>query len=143
MSQSEKWQEETSPARRTYSPAEAAADLAHYEKIKRTAGAGTLLVVAIPALVLAAWFPWYAIALAVGGLAGVANTLLSMHGNEKLLERRSVAAFVFSSFVRIALFGIVPVVLALRAPSLWTLGCYFAGFFTPLGISVGLTCKRK
>lgn len=143
MSKDQNREEETSPARRTYSPAEAAADLEHYVEIKRMAGAGTLLVVAIPALVLAAWFPWYAIALAAGGLAGVANTLLSMYGNEKLLERGSVAAFVLSSFVRIALFGIVPVVLALRAPSLWTLGCYFAGFFTPLGISVGLTCKRK
>lgn len=143
MSSWDEEQEESSPTRRTYSPAEAAADLAYYERLKRVAGLGTLLVVALPALVLAVWYPWFALALAAGAVAGVANTLLSMHGNEKLLERRSVAAFVLSSFVRIALFGIVPVVLALRAPSLWTLGCYFAGFFTPLGISVGLTCKRK
>jgi hypothetical protein len=136
-------EEETSPTRRTYSPAEAAADLAYYRKLKRTSSLGTLLVVALPALPVAAWFPWYALALVVGGAAGIANTLLSMHGNERLLERRNVAAFVLSSFVRIGLFGIVPVVLALRAPSLWTLGCYFAGFFTPLALSAYLLRLRE
>lgn len=135
-------EEESPSTRRTYSPAEAAADLAYYERLKRVAGLGTLLVVALPALVLAVWYPWFALALAAGAVAGVANTLLSMHGNEKLLERRSVAAFVLSSFVRIGLFGIVPVVLALRVPSLWTLGCYFAGFFTPLAISAALLRTR-
>lgn len=135
-------EEESPSTRRTYSPAEAAADLAFYKELKRRAGLGTLLVVAIPALSLVAWYPWYALALVIGGAAGMANTLLSMHGNERLLERRNVAAFVLSSFVRIGLFGIVPVVLALRAPSLWTLGCYFAGFFTPLALSAGLLRRR-
>jgi hypothetical protein len=137
-------EEETTPGRRTYSPAEAAADLAFYGKMKRTASLGTLLVVALPAILLAAWYPWFALALVVGGVAGVANALLSMHGNERLLERRNVATFVLSSFVRIGLFGIVPVILALRAPSLWTLGCYFAGFFTPLAFSgVMLQMREK
>lgn len=136
-------EEETTPTRRTYSPAEAAADLAYYYKLKRAVGLGTLLVVALPALPLAAWRPWFALALVIGGAAGVANTLLSMHGNERLLERRNVAAFVLSSFVRIGLFGIVPVVLALRVPSLWTLGCYFAGFFTPLVISAAMLRARE
>ncbi len=136
-------QEETSLTRRTYSPAEAAADLAFYYKLKRAASLGTLLVVVPPALLLAIWYPWLALALVVGGAAGVANTLLSMHGNERLLERRSVAAFVLSSFVRIGLFGIVPVVLAVRYPSVWTLGCYFIGFFTPLVLSATLLRARE
>jgi hypothetical protein len=136
-------EEETSPTRRTYSPAEAAADLAFYYKLKRAASLGTLLVVALPALPLAFWYPWLALALVIGGAAGVANTLLSMHGNERLLERRSVAAFVLSSFVRIGLFGIVPVVLAVRYPSVWTLGCYFVGFFTPLALSATLMRARE
>jgi hypothetical protein len=136
-------EEESPTTRRSYSPAEAAADLAFYEKMRRAAVLGTLLVVALPALPLAFWHPWFALALGVGGIAGIANTLLSMYGNERLLERRNVAAFVLSSFVRIGLFGIVPVVLAVRAPSFWTLALYFAGFFTPLAITVGLNCKRK
>ena len=137
-------QEEERPStRRSYSPAEAAADLAFYEKMKRAAVLGTLLVVALPAIPLWFWYPWFALALAVGGVAGIANALLSMYGNERLLERRSVAAFVLSSFVRIGLFGIVPVVLAVRAPTFWTLALYFAGFFTPLAVTVGLNCKRK
>lgn len=142
MSWDDDW-EESAPARRTYTPAEAAADLALYQKMRRAAVAGTLLVVALPAAILALWYSWFGLALAVGGTAGIANALLSMHGNERLLERRNVAAFVLSSFVRIGLFGIVPVVLAVRAPSLWTLALYFAGFFTPLAVTVGLNCKRR
>lgn len=142
MSWDDDW-EESAPARRTYTPAEAAADLALYRKMRRAAVAGTLLVVALPAAILALWYSWFGLALAVGGTAGIANALLSMHGNERLLERRNVAAFVLSSFVRIGLFGIVPVVLAVRAPSLWTLALYFAGFFTPLAVTVGLNCKRR
>lgn len=136
-------EEERHSTRRSYSPAEAAADLAFYGNMKRAAVVGTLLVVALPAVLLALWRPWFGLSLGVGGIAGIANALLSMHGNERLLERRSVAAFVLSSFVRIGLFGIVPVVLAVRAPSFWTLGLYFAGFFTPLAVTVGLNCKRK
>src|SRR5579884_2546848 len=111
--------------------------------MRGAAVAGTLLVVAISALPLALWYPWFALALGVGGVCGVVNALLSMAGNERLLERRNVAAFVLSSFVRVALFGIVPVLLALRAPSGWTLGCYFAGFFTPLAIYAGLLHVRE
>jgi hypothetical protein len=136
-------EEETSPTRRTYSPAEAAADLAFYYKLKRAASLGTLLVLVPPALLLAVWYPWLALALVIGGAAGVANMLLSMHGNERLLERRNVAAFVLSSFVRIGLFGIVPVVLAVRYPSVWTLGCYFVGFFTPLALSATIMRARE
>ncbi len=133
MSWEDDW-EESAPARRTYTPAEAAADDALYSKLKRSASIGTLLVVAISALPLTVWYPWFGLALAVGGVAGVGNALLSMAGNERLLERRNVPVFVLSSFLRLSLFGIVPVVLALRVSSLWTLGCYFIGFFTPLAL---------
>lgn len=120
--------------RRTYTPAEAAADLAHYQQMKRSVSSRSLLVVVFFALLLAHWSPWFALAMLAGGICGVANALLAMHGNERLLDRRSVGAFVISSFVRIGLFGIVPVVLAMESGSLWSLGLYFTGFFTPLGL---------
>jgi len=138
--------EEGGPTRRTYTPAEAAEDEALYRQLKRRALLGTPAGVAVAALALAPWYPWYALALGVGGVAGAANAWLSMAGNERLLERRSVPVFVLSSLLRLGLFGIVPVVLALRAPSLWTLGCYFIGFFTPLalfGIGLRSAYRRK
>jgi len=145
MSWDDEW-EESAPSRRTYTPAEAAADEALYKTLKRRASLGSLLVVAISALPLAWWYPWFALALVVGGVCGVANALLSMAGNERLLERRNVPVFVLSSFLRLGLFGIVPVVLALRVSSLWTLGCYFIGFFLPLafyGLSLRSAYRRK
>jgi hypothetical protein len=145
MTWDDEW-EESAPARRTYTPAEAAADDALYRKLKRRASWGTLIAVAVSALPLALWYPWFAFSLAVGGLAGVGNALLSMAGNERLLERRNVPVFVLSSFVRLGVFGIVPVVLALRVPSFWTLGCYFIGFFTPLalyGLGLQSAYRRK
>ena len=100
----------------------------------------TLLVVALGAGLLAGWNAGFALALLVGGAAGIAKELLSMFGSERLLDGRNVPAFVLSSFARLCLFGIVPVALALRLPSLWTLIWYFAGFFTPLGL-YGLLLK--
>ena len=102
---------------------------------------GTLAVVALGAGLLAGWNAGFALALLVGGAAGIANALLSMFGSERLLDRRNVPAFVLSSFARLCLFGIVPVALALRLPTLGTLIWYFAGFFTPLGL-YGLLLKR-
>ncbi len=136
-------EEESLTTRRSYSPAETAADFAFYFRLKRRTALGSLLVIVPAALLLAAWYPWFALSLAVGGVAGVANLLLSMLGNERLLERRSVVAFVLSSFVRIGLFGIVPVILAVRVASVWTLGCYFVGFFTPLVLSGILVHLRE
>lgn len=134
--------EESSPDRSTYSPAEAAADAASYSKLKFVSAVGSGIAV-LAALPIALWLPGRAIALAAGAAAGLVNALLTLHGNERLLDRRSVAAFVLSSFVRIGLFGIVPVVLAVYQPSFWTLGLYFAGFFAPLALAIGLTCKRR
>src|SRR5579862_8763324 len=108
--------EESPPTRRSYSPAQEAADLSFYYGLKRKTAVWTLPIAAGLALPLALWDPWYAGALAAGGVAGVVNAQLSMYGNERLLERRSVVAFVLSSFVRIGLFGIVPVVLAVEKP---------------------------
>ena len=136
--------EEESPlTRRSYSAAEAAQDLSFYHKLKRAAALGTAATVLPAALLLGIRHAWFGAALGVGGAAGLANAILSMRGNERLLERRSVTAFVLSSFVRIGLFGIVPVVLAVKEPSLWTLGCYFAGFFTPLAVTGILVHRRE
>ncbi len=132
--------EESLPPRRSYS---ASTDLAFYLRLKRVAAGGTLVLVVVAAGPLAAWNGWYSICLAVGAAAGIINLLLAAHGNERLLERRSVAAFVLSSFVRIGLFGIVPVLLAVRVPSLWTLGCYFIGFFMPLVLSGVIALRER
>ncbi len=102
---------------------------------------GTLLVVTLAAGVLAPWNLTFALALLAGGAAGIANAFLSMYGNERLLDRRNVAVFVLSSFMRLCVFGIVPVALAVRVASLWTPLWYFAGFFTPLGL-FGVLLRR-
>jgi hypothetical protein len=112
-----------------------------YGGLKRSMALGTLLVVALAAAVLAAWSISYALVLLAGGASGIVNAFLAMLGSERLLDRRNVPAFVLSSFLRLCLFGIVPVALALRFPSLWTLAWYFVGFFTPLGI-YGVLLKR-
>lgn len=111
--------------------------------MKRSVSLGSLLVVVLLAAPLVHWSALNATALAVGGFCGVANALLVMAGNERVIERRRVGAFVLSSILRVGLFGIVPVVLAAHG-SWWTFGCYFAGFFTPLalyGIVLGRAYK--
>lgn len=113
-----------------------------YRALKRSMAVGTLVGVALGAGLLAGWNAGFALALIVGGAAGIANALLSMFGSERLLDRRNVPAFVLSSFARLCLFGIVPVALALRLPSPWTLLWYFAGFFAPLGL-YGLLIRHE
>ena len=85
------------------------------------------------ALALAEPSPIAAVAIAFGTACGLLNALLTMHGNERLVEHRSVSFFVFSSILRIAVFGIVPVEFALHGPA-WTMAAYFLGFFTPLAL---------
>ena len=130
---------------RTYGDAEAAADLATYRALKKSVSFRTLLVVAIAGAVSAFWFPIPALALVVGGVCGIVNNLLLMRSNERVVETRSVGGFVFSSFLRIAVFGIVPVAFAARGPW-WSMAAYFAGFFLPLALymaSVQRAFKRE
>lgn len=121
------------PTRRSYSDAEAAADLAAYQALKRSASIRSLLAVAIVAVLVVHWLPRPALALLAGGILGVLNALWTMRGGERLLEHRNVGGFVLSSFVRIGLFGIVPVAFAVLGPW-WSMAWYFAGFFLPLAM---------
>jgi len=84
-------------------------------------------------LALFGWSPVGAIALWAGTGCGLANAFLTMRGNERLLDHGSISAFVISSSLRIAVFGIVPVEFALHGPW-WTMASYFVGFFTPLAL---------
>lgn len=121
------------PTRRSYSPAEAAADLASYSRLKRSTAIRSLFVVALAGAVFVWWLPHPAWALWAGGACGVLNALWTMHSSERLAESRGVGGFVLSSFVRIGLFGIVPGAFAVLGPW-WSLAWYFAGFFLPLAM---------
>lgn len=116
-----------------YSPADAAADLAVYERMKRSVSLRSLLVVSIVSVILLARASSLAPALEAGVLCGVANMFLTMWANERLVDRQNVRVFVLSSFLRLGLFGIIPVILAARGPW-YSMGIYFAGFFTPLAL---------
>ena len=138
-------QEDWGKTERSYGDAEAAADLATYRALKKSVSFRTLLVVAIVGAAAAPWFPIPALALAVGGVCGIINNLLVMRSNERVVETRSIGGFVFSSFLRIAVFGIVPVAFAARGPW-WSMAAYFAGFFLPLALymaSVQRAFKRE
>ncbi len=124
-------EEDNGPRERTYSDAESAADLARYHVLKRSVSFQTLAVVAILGLLSARWLPIPALALAVGGVCGVLNSLAVMSGGERVVETRRVGGFVLSSFLRIGVFGIVPVAFAAVGPW-WAMAWYFAGFFLPL-----------
>jgi hypothetical protein len=118
---------------RSYSTAEAQADLAAYRALKKSASLRSLAVAAIVALLVVRWLPIPALAFAVGGLCGVLNTMLTTVTTERLLDSRNVGLFVLSSFLRIGVFGIVPVAFAILGPW-WSMAWYFAGFFLPLAM---------
>jgi len=89
---------------------------------------------------------WFALCGLAGAAAGMLNAFLTAYGTHRLLEGRRVSLFVLSSLLRIGLFAILPVALAMRVPSPWTIASFFGGFFTPLAlyaILLGRTLKRK
>ena len=116
-----------------YSAADAAADLRRYEALKRSVTVWCLLLATIVSLGLMPSSLLAAFSLLTGGLCGVLNMRLIMHGAERLFAHRSVAAFVISSFLRLVAFAIVPLGLALVG-RWWTLALYFVGFFLPLAL---------
>jgi hypothetical protein len=138
-------EQETEAPARSYSDAEAAADFARYRKLKRTVSIRSLVLVALVGLACIAFLPVPSAALIVGGLGGVVNALLLMRSGERVVETRKIRTFVISSFLRIAVFGIVPVAFAAVGPW-WSMAWYFAGFFLPLAlyaITVGRTSGRE
>jgi hypothetical protein len=96
------------------------------------------LCAGIPLLI---WSPPAALALALGTACGILNALLVMRGTERLAGHASVGTFVFSSILRIVVFGVVPVEFCLHAPW-WTFGIYFVGFFTPLALYAMLVARE-
>ncbi len=116
------------------------ADLRAYHDRKRLMAVWSLGFAVLTGAALATKSPLGAVALVFGTACGLLNALLSMRGNERLLDHRSVSAFVLSSILRIAVFGIVPVEFALHGP-LWTMAAYFFGFFTPLALYAAIVAR--
>ncbi len=112
---------------------------AYYDR-KRPMAAWSVVFAVCVGLALASKSPIGAVALVCGTFCGLANALLSMRGNERLVDHRSVSSFVFSSIMRVALFGILPVEFALHGPA-WSMGAYFVGFFTPLALYAFLVAR--
>ena len=116
------------------------ADLRAYHDRKRPMAVWSLGFGVLAGLAVWAKSPVAAVALVVGTGCGLANALLTMRGNERLIDHRSVAAFVFSSILRIGVFGIVPVEFAQHGPW-WAMATYFTGFFTPLALYAALVAR--
>ena len=115
------------------SGADPTAELQAYHARKRLISVRTSIFL-VPLVAIAALrSPVAGLELALGGVLGVLNMLATMRGNERLVEgRQSRAIFALSAQIRIFAVGILPVAVALRLGQFWTIGLYFAGFFTPL-----------
>jgi hypothetical protein len=101
---------------------------------KRIVGIRSALVLVPIAGCAAMLSPQLGLDLAAGGISGVANMLLVMRNNERLLERgRSRGAYGLRNTVRIVVLSLLPVVLAARHPW-WFMLVVIAGFFTPLAL---------
>jgi hypothetical protein len=120
---------------------EEGSDLRAYYARKRTTAVWSLAIALAAGAALVPVSPIAAIAEVFGTCCGILNALLSMRGNERLAEHRRVAAFVLSSVLRIAVFGIVPVEFALHGPW-WTMATYFVGFFTPLAVYALIVARK-
>ena len=107
------------------------ADLRTYYARKRSMVIASAIVAVVIGLGLIGVSVVASLSVVVGAACGLVNAFLAMRSNERLVEHRSVASFVFSSVLRIFVFGIVPVEFCTHGPW-WTLGTYFVGFFTPL-----------
>ena len=126
-------EEETGPVARTYSDAEAAVDRARHVALRRSMSIWTTVIVVVLGSLAVRFVPVPALALVVGGACGILNMRITMYASERLLETRRTGGFVISSFLRIGLFGIVPVAFAAIGPW-WSMAWYFAGFFLPLAL---------
>ena len=113
---------------------------AYYAR-KRTMVICSVAVAFVAGTTLVPISPIAAIAEVFGTCCGILNALLSMRGNERLAQHRRVGAFVLSSVLRIAVFGIVPVEFALHGPW-WTMATYFFGFFTPLAAYAVIVSRK-
>ena len=115
--------------------ADPAAALHAYHARKRLVTVRTLLFLA-PLVVLATVrSPVAGLQLALGGVIGVLNMLGTMRANERFLEGRSNRAmFALNAQLRIFAVGILPVAVAVRFGSFWTIGLYLIAFFTPFAL---------
>ena len=138
-------EEETGPPARSYGDAEAAADLLRYQSLKRSVPVRSLALVGLVGLIGLHWFAVPSLALVAGGICGVVNILLTMRFGERMVDTHKIGTFVISSFLRIVVFGIVPVAFAAVGPW-WSMAWYFAGFFLPLALyaaTVGRAFRRE
>ena len=111
----------------------------------RAVAVWSAVLVAVLTLLLVPWFRLPSLAFAAGGVCGILNTLLVAWSTQRLARSGSAGGFVLSSFLRIAVFGIVPVAFAATGPW-WSMVWYFGGFFLPLALyaaSVSRAFKRE
>ncbi|GAC1410266.1 MAG: hypothetical protein NVSMB64_19300 [Candidatus Velthaea sp.] len=112
--------------------ADAEAELRAYFARKRSISVASSLFLLTVSAGLALRWPSLGLDLAAGGACGVANMLLVMRNNERLVDgRRSRGLYAASNMVRILAVGAIPVIAVIHGPW-WAMGIYFAGFFTPL-----------
>src|SRR5471032_340332 len=125
-------EEGTLPGNSNTTSADTEAELRAYFMRKRSISVGASLFLVLVSALVAVWSPWLGLVLVIGGGCGVANILLVMRNNERLLDgNRSRAMFATSNMVRIIAVGAIPVIVTVHGPW-WAMGIYFAGFFTPL-----------
>jgi hypothetical protein len=122
--------------------AEPEVDVRAYFTRKRSTAVRSACVIFPISAAAAIWSPMLGFDLALGGTCGVANMLLSMRNNERLLlGGRSRNAYGLSNTVRIFVVGLVPVLGAAHHPW-WYMLIAIAGFFAPL-VLYSLELRRE